>query len=319
VRTPLRKRAKSAFVTYAPRGLTSRVRRAKRSLTHARYELEQKRNPVLVNRDVLVDGFCRAGLREGDSVFIQSAMSRFGRIDGGPPTVLAALEEVLGPDATIAMPSFSMIGETTEYPRRGTVFDAGTSPSLTGAITEHFRGLPGVVRSLHPTHSVVARGPGAEELVAGHHEAATPFGDDTPFGRMVDRDFVQVWFGCGVGPFTLYHTFECRTEGFPLDVFCAWRMEAECVGADGVSHPMSTLVHDPVLARIRIDNNSEVELRWRELLLERGVLDRAQVGTGEIATARMQRLMEELEGLLEEGMTIYDVEVPRWTPPVPVH
>jgi aminoglycoside 3-N-acetyltransferase len=310
---PLRNRAKSALVTYAPRPVTSRLRAAKRRVRRVRYERDQRRNPVLVDRAALVDGFRRAGLRDGDGVFFQSAMSRFGRIDGGPVAVLAALEEVLGPQGTIAMPAFSMVGETTEYPRSGTVFDAAETPSLMGAITEHFRKQPGVVRSLHPTHSVAARGPGAEELVAGHHVAPTPFGDDTPFGRMVDRGFVQVWFGCDVGPFTLYHTFECRRGDFPLDVFAEWRMEAVCVDADGVSHPMSTLVHDPVLARTRIDNNPAVEARFHSLLLEAGALRSATVGRGEILTVQMPRLMDEMERLLAAGTTIYDVELPRWT------
>ena len=247
-------------------------------------------------------------------MFVQSAMSRFGQIEGGSATVISAIEEVLGPDATIAMPSFSMVGETTEYPRSGTIFEARDTPSLMGAITERFRSLDGTARSLHPTHSVAARGPGAVALVAGHHEAPTPFGDGTPFARMVDSDFVQVWFGCGVGPFTLYHTFECRTAGFPLDVFCDWRMEAVCVDAAGESHAMSTLVHDPVLARCRIDNDRAVEQRWYELLRASGALQRVRVGTGEILTVRMQRLMAELERLLAQGTTIYDVEVPQWTP-----
>jgi aminoglycoside 3-N-acetyltransferase len=188
-----------------------------------------------------------------------------------------------------------------------------------GAVTEYFRGLPGVVRSLHPTHSVIARGPGAHELVAGHHEADTPFGDGTPFARMIDRDFVQVWAGCGVGPFTLYHAFECRTPGFPLDVFCDWRMEADCVDADGVSHPMTTLVHDSVLARRRIDNDKTLERRWLELLRDSGALRSARVATGEILTVRIGQLMIELERLLEQGTTIYDVEVPRWTPRASTH
>jgi aminoglycoside N3'-acetyltransferase len=233
--------------------------------------------------------------------------------------VIAALEEVVGPDATIVMPSFSMVGETTEYPLTGTVFDARETPSLMGAITERFRKLPDASRSLHPTHSVAARGPEAEELVAGHHEAPTPFGTGTPYARMVERDYVQVWFGCGVGPFTLYHAFECSVPDFPLDIWYEHRIEAECIDADGVVHPMSTLVHDPALARKRIDNNADIERRWYELLTDAGVLHTAQVGTGEILTARLQELMDELGRQLEQGSTIYDVEVPQWTLHASVH
>lgn len=40
------------------------------------------------------------------------------------------------------------------------LFDARSTPSTTGAITEKFRLRPGTVRSIHPTFSVSARGPG---------------------------------------------------------------------------------------------------------------------------------------------------------------
>src|SRR4051812_13044553 len=170
----LRNQAKSLFVTYAPSGATARLRHTKRRWRRARYDLRQRRNPVVVDQAALADGFRRAGVGVGDNVFVQSAMSKFGRIEGGPATVIAALQEVGGPEATIVMPSFSMIGETPEYPRTGTVFDARETPSLMGAITERFRKLPGTSRGLHPTHSVTALGPEAEELVAGHYEAAAP-------------------------------------------------------------------------------------------------------------------------------------------------
>ena len=87
----LRNGTKSLFVAHAPPEVTARLRRAKRRWRRARYDLRQRRDPVLVDRAALVDGLRRAGLRECDDVFVQSAMSRFGRIDGGPETVIAAL------------------------------------------------------------------------------------------------------------------------------------------------------------------------------------------------------------------------------------
>ncbi|NJS39886.1 MAG: AAC(3) family N-acetyltransferase [Rhodobacteraceae bacterium] len=59
-------------------------------------------------------------------------------------------------------------------------FDAKRTPSEMGLLTELFRRAPGAKRSLHPTHSVTALGPLAEQLTATHHQATTPSGRGTP-------------------------------------------------------------------------------------------------------------------------------------------
>jgi aminoglycoside 3-N-acetyltransferase len=179
-----------------------------------------------------------------------------------------------------------------------------------GAITERFRKQKGVLRSLHPTHSVVAAGLDAEEIIAGHDVAPTPFGDGTPFARLIDRDALQVWFGCGVGPFTMYHAFECRRDGgFPLEVFLPDAAEVECVDVEGRERLVRTLVHDPELARRRIDSLPRLQTEWRRLLLDAGILQSTTLGRGEILTVRLRPLMNELERLLARGVTIYDVAV----------
>ncbi len=259
-----------------------------------------------MTKDEIVRSLREVGLREGDSVFLHSSLSKFGEIEGGSQTVLDALDEVLGPDGTIAMPAFPLVGGTLEYLSTDPVFDVAKTPSRMGALTERFRTSPGVERSLHPTHSVAARGPGAEELVARHDLTETPFGAGTPFARMIDRGFVQLWFGIGLRIFTLYHAFEClRPDGFPIEVFQAERVDARVVDEDGRERTVSTLVHDPVVGG-RKDPTRDT---MRDHLLEAGVLRRTTLGRGEVMAARMPELMDELETLLQRGVTIYLIPI----------
>ena len=103
-----------------------------------------------------------------------------------------------------------------------------------GAISEAFRLAPGTLRSVHPDALDLRTRAGAEEIVAGHERADTPFGEGTPFPRIVDRDALQLFFGCGTGAITMYHSFECiRVPPFPLDVFADRRFNARCVDRDG--------------------------------------------------------------------------------------
>jgi aminoglycoside 3-N-acetyltransferase len=65
-------------------------------------------------------------------------------------------------------------------------FEVNETRSLTGAITEEFRKLPGAKRSLHPTHPVAGTGSEVVEILAGH-ERTTPFGQASPLWRLWKR------------------------------------------------------------------------------------------------------------------------------------
>lgn len=249
---------------------------------------------------------------------MQAAMSAFGAFEDGPETVLEALEDVLGPSGLIAMPAYPIAGPAIEYLASGPVFDVRSTPSRMGAISEAFRRREGTHRSVHPTHSTCARGPGAAEIVAGHERAATPFGAGTPFPRIVERGPMQLFFGCGTGAITMYHSFECTREPpFPLDVFAARRFDAACIDASGHGLTVPTLVHNPALAPGRIDSNPRLQARYREAILAAG--GRAvHLGRGEILAIRLPALFEVFERLLaEEGTTIYDQPLPATAPSVP--
>jgi aminoglycoside 3-N-acetyltransferase len=62
-------------------------------------------------------------------------------------------------------------------------FDARTTPSRAGALTEVFRQRPETKRSLHPTHSVAAQGERSDEFLVDHlsYEA---FGIGSPIDRL---------------------------------------------------------------------------------------------------------------------------------------
>ncbi|HNR80653.1 MAG TPA: AAC(3) family N-acetyltransferase [Mesotoga infera] len=85
------------------------------------------------------------------------------------------------------------------------IFDHEKAPSNVGAISEAFRRSHGVVRSVHPPHSVCAMGPLAAELTADHHMDRTPVGLYSPFRKLVERDDLVLFIGCGLRPNTLMH------------------------------------------------------------------------------------------------------------------
>jgi len=117
------------------------------------------------------------GLRlRGERVAVHSALSSFGRVDGGAETVCQALMDSIGPEGTIVMPAFTYtetLGAEFEpnADARKVLRTAAFHPELPvsreiGAVAEAFRRLPGVLRSNHPTHSFCAWGRDARAMLS---------------------------------------------------------------------------------------------------------------------------------------------------------
>lgn len=292
----------------APVGVLRRLRGLQRSRARVRHRVRSRLRPEEGVRSAdLAAALRKAGLSAGDGVFFQASMSPFGQIAGGPTAVLEALDEVLGPDALIAMPAFPFSGSVLEYLRGNPCFRLRTTPSAMGAVSELFRKQSGTARSLHPTHSVCARGPGSDALLAGHELVVDPFGPDTPLARMVDRKLHQVWFGTDIHAFTMYHVFEGLVgDRFPIDVFLDDPVAVRCEDAAGRELTVHTLVHDPKVAGYRIRSDARQEVR-RELLAE-GVVRAVPLGASEILVGELSAIFTSLHRLLERGLTIYDIE-----------
>jgi aminoglycoside 3-N-acetyltransferase len=288
-----------------PRGLRDPLRRAYRRLRSLRHRVRERLRPVNVNQAQIEAALGELGVGEGDAVFFQAGMAAFGTIEGGPDAVIAALEAVVGERGLIAMPAFPMGGLTVEYLRSTPVVDLRSAPSAMGAVSERFRSSPGVVRSIHPTHSVCAWGRGAEELVAGHERAATPFGAGTPYAKLVERGATQVFFGTGVRPLTMYHVFEClRAEPTPIEPFLSEPLDARVIAPDGRQLAVRTLVHRPELAVGRVDASTSVSGPIERELLAAG-MRKVPLGRSEIMAVPLAVMLASFERMLPKGITMY--------------
>jgi aminoglycoside 3-N-acetyltransferase len=289
-----------------PKPARERLRAARKGYRKARFRTRERLRPVPVEQEAIEDSLRRLGIGPGDDVWMQTQMSAFGTIVGGPETVIEALREVVGPGALVAMPAFPVSGLSIEYLRENPVFDYHRTPSRMGAITERFRKLPGSHRSLHPTHSIAAQGPGAEDLVAGHERTETPFGAETPFLRLIERNARQVFFGTSTRPMTMFHAFECtRRPAFPYDVFLPDRFPVTCIDADGHRIEASTLVHRPRLSIGRIDANPPLAAEVRRRLRAAGMVC-VPLGRSDVLAIPLQEMIAAFEPMLADGVTIYD-------------
>ncbi len=162
----------------------------------------------------IVAGLAKLGIRPTSHVMVHASLSKFGQVDGGAPTVVAALCEAAGPDGAVIVPSFLGAIRSEKYAMREceSVCPQVLCPSrergYTGIVGETVREQPDALRSCHPTHSWVGLGRDARFLLEGHRHSPTPCGKDSPFFRLMERDGVVLLLGVGVNSLTNLHAVE---------------------------------------------------------------------------------------------------------------
>ena len=133
----------------------------------------------MYNKDHLKKQLAEMGLKPTDAVMIHSSIKAMGPVEGGADTILDALMEYFA-EGLLMMPTHTWAQMSDTY----NVFDPATEKSCVGTLSNLFRQRPGVVRSLHPTHSIAAYGPEAESYVAGEENITTPCGPEGCWGRL---------------------------------------------------------------------------------------------------------------------------------------
>jgi aminoglycoside 3-N-acetyltransferase len=139
-----------------------------------------------VNAAAIAADLRALGLPAGASVLVHSSLSSLGHVDGGAPAVVAALEEAVGAEGTVLVPTFT--GGPHLSPACPPVFDAERDAGWTGAVAESLRVRPDAVRSLNPTHSVAAIGRRAVELTQAHVDSVSPCDGLSPFAKLAADD-----------------------------------------------------------------------------------------------------------------------------------
>jgi aminoglycoside 3-N-acetyltransferase len=155
---------------------------------------------------------------------------------GNAKDLVRALVDFCGPNRTLVMPSFVMGGRNYDAAAyfRLRPFDIRTTPSDMGIIAEIFRRTPNVHRSLHPTCSICAYGPLADELTAGRHPDRTGLGPDGPFGVMSRRHTAIL--GLGVEYFRclthVHNATQTMGDEFPIK-FVSRSMQVKVIDYNG--------------------------------------------------------------------------------------
>lgn len=142
------------------------------------------------------------GIKNGDTICIHSQLFGLGIPKLSKELFMDLLVKIfkyiVGENGTIIMPTFSYSFCKNE------IFDINNTPSTVGVLTEYFRNLPNVSRTMHPIFSFAVYGKKRNEFMNTGLDA---FSKDSVYGKMLNNNDKIIMFGAPKG-YTFYYLAE---------------------------------------------------------------------------------------------------------------
>ncbi|MFX0024529.1 MAG: aminoglycoside N(3)-acetyltransferase [Candidatus Hermodarchaeota archaeon] len=166
------------------------------------------------------------GVKPGSVIIMHSSLSKIGWTVGGPVAVIEAMLQILTPEGTLIMPTFS--GDNTDPshwenpPVPESWWDIirnempAYHPKITptrgmGAVVDTFRNWHNVIRSNHPISSFAVWGKHAE-FITNNHELLSDLGENSPLARIYDLGGLILLVGVTHENNSSLHLAEYRSE-----------------------------------------------------------------------------------------------------------
>jgi hypothetical protein len=159
-----------------------------------------------------------------------------------------------------------------------------------------------VLRSLHPTHPIMALGPKAEWLVAGHEDCPYPCGAGSPFGKFLALGGKILFFGVTEYHFTFHHYLEDMIrDRLPFELYEGQPFAAKVIDAQGAARTVSVYAFTKeAISRRRVG------VLFDELT-RRGRLLRSRIGNTQMVLMAAASTVECTRELADRGVYFYEM------------
>ena len=252
------------------RTLTNKLPPARKQKLKSFYYKSKKRITDLVyaySYPDLLQALRGVGVNCGDILMVHSSFSPFSGFQGNIQDIIRAFKEVIGAEGTLLMVSMSYTGSSREYLENTKAFDVNRTISMMGLISEMFRRQKDVVRSLHPTHPVLAFGPLANWFVQSHENCIYPCGPGSPFEKLAQKDGKVLFFDVPFNTFTFFHYLEHLIQDkLPFPLYEEAVFEVKVVNTNGKKIEVKTKVFSFEAVRKR-----RPEILEKKLLAEKKI------------------------------------------------
>ena len=175
------------------------------------------------------------GLDLDADVFVHSSLMEIGKVEGGYKCLVELLNKnVIQCNHTLLFSALPAKGSSEDYIKSISCFDIRTASVAMGVINDYYSMLPNAVRSMSPTHSVVAVGGNAEYYVNEHHLSEVPFDENSPYFRIVKNNGKILMLGAGLKHLTLIHVVEdLLGSDFPSRIYTKQLFMVDVINKSG--------------------------------------------------------------------------------------
>lgn len=144
-----------------------------------------------------------AKIKNTDTVMIHTSLKSIGEIEGGADGLIDAFISYLD-EGLFLIPTHTWDNVTPQNP----FYDAATTVPCIGKLPEIAIYRKDGIRSLHPTHSVMAFGKDAAEFIKGEELSATPAPVNGCWSRLYNSHAKILLIGVGLDKNTYFHAVD---------------------------------------------------------------------------------------------------------------
>jgi aminoglycoside 3-N-acetyltransferase len=238
------------------------------------------------------------GIAATDTLLVHANFRSDNGFRGAPHDLVSALLQAV-PEGNLLMVSQPFRGYALDHLLKGKPFHVRTTVSMMGLVTEMFRRRPGVLRSLHPTHPVLAHGTDASYLVAGHETCTFPCGNGSPFEKFRRKKGKILFLDVGSGANTFFHHVEDSIkDSLGFELYDSRLFEVPVVDAADRRSVVRTYAFATNVTR-------RTDLLEQELE-RRGKLERARVGNTRLILVAAEDVVEAMTQMVATGAPLFE-------------
>lgn len=252
--------------------------------------------------DEVVRQIRKYGVESGTTLVVHSSWHQHNGFRDKPADLIKALKTAVGSNGLLVMTSMPYHNmSSAEWLAKGKPMNVRRSPSMMGLVSEVFRRSEGVHRSLSATHPLLAWGKDAQDFISGHQETDRPFGPQSPFAELLERNALILGFDAPFSTFTFTHFVEDHlVDSLPTPLYEPDLLPGKVVDYDGNESTQWLRVISPMANKLRREERLIAQLESSH------VLHRGRIGNTALVWIRAQALLAGAEKLAREGAHFFD-------------
>jgi len=248
----------------------------------------------------LKSGLKRMGIVESDTLMVHINFNPENGFQGTPLDMVNALAELVGEKGNLLMVSIPFRGAAYDYLALNKPFNVKKTISMMGLVTEMFRRREGTLRSLHPTHPVLAFGKDSQWLVAEHDRCLYPCGPGSPFDKFRQLKGKILFFDVGFGAITFFHYVEdLLKDRLPFPVYDDRLFSVNAVDSKGQIRMVQSYAFNKEVPRSAEQLGAE--------MLRLGKILNGRVGNSRLMLVTAEDVVSCQTAMVEAGNYPYDL------------